>query len=550
MTVIQATESLSPKSFPAVVAGPPGKRTRVIWLFRRVLNAGAGLLAVAAMLHTQPLRGERRGEPSRFETASIDAPRSFINTDDSQDPEPPAPSTMEKPRETRSIEALKAAEELNVPPPPSPSPTPIPGSNGSKAKRIRVRTELGRTVVAKVQGTSEGQLHILLPDGQMGIADVPAYTDQPFVPTPVDTIINDLKSSPFRDFETIKTPHYVIVYQGSKAFAESSAKVLEDLYKGLMGAFRKREIPVHDSEFPLLAVIFKTEEEFRAFRPVAKEIQAYYEIYSNRIFFYESSQRDEDAPEIAALRRPQTVAHEGTHQILQNIGIQPRLAAWPPWLIEGLAEYCSTPQTTKKGTTWAGLGVVNSLHLATIKDLNDPLSAQVSGSARPEHIGRPKGMPLVEYLVKKTELTPTDYALSWAVTHYLAVKKVDLFLKYLKKMSAMPPLGVQTPDDHLASFRAAFGSDLSKLDREIDSYLGKLKVPHRLPYYAVVFQQRIGTTNLHKRAAIVSQSPTMIRQWLETITNPNSEEPSWEVHPFPTRAGALAVAEEWIQPQP
>ena len=47
--------------------------------------------------------------------------------------------------------------------------------------------------------------------------------------------------------------------------------------------------------------------------------------------------------QIAAMRRPQTVAHEGTHQILQNIGVHPRLSAWPLWLVEGLAEYCATP---------------------------------------------------------------------------------------------------------------------------------------------------------------------------------------------------------------
>ena len=511
------------------------------WVFRRLRDAGAGLLLMAAMLHNTPLRGERR-EPANDEIPRYLAAEVF---DESATPEPPQSPSRPKPS---SIEALKTPVVADIPPP---SPKPEALAPTSEPRRIRVRTDLGRTVVAKVEGTSEGQLHILLPDGQMGIADIPAFTDEPFVPTPVAQIIKDLKSTPFADFKILEKPHYVIAYQGSKAFAESSGKVLEDLYKGLMDAFRKRDIPVHEAEFPLLAVIFKSEEDFRAFRPVAKEIQAYYEIYSNRIFFYESSQRDEDAPEIAALRRPQTVAHEGTHQILQNIGIQPRLASWPAWLIEGLAEYCSTPQTSKKGTTtWAGLGMVNALHLATIKDLNDPLSAQVSGKSRPEHIGRPKGMPLVEYLVTKTELTPTDYALAWAMTHYLAMKKVEPFLNYLKTMSAMPPLQPRSPEDHLAAFQAAFGSDLAKLDRDIDTYLGKLKVNNRLPYYAVVFQQRIGATTLLKRAAIVSQSPTMIRQWLETVTNPNSEAPSWEVHPFPSRARALAAAEEWVQQRP
>ena len=57
-----------------------------------------------------------------------------------------------------------------------------------------------------------------------------------------------------------------------------------------------------------------------------------------------------------ALRKPQTVAHEGAHQILANIGVQPRLSDWPLWLIEGFAEYCATPTRTKKGMAWDQAG--------------------------------------------------------------------------------------------------------------------------------------------------------------------------------------------------
>ncbi len=103
---------------------------------------------------------------------------------------------------------------------------------------------------------------------------------------------------------------------------------------------------------------------------------------SNRIFFYEKSRRDQDAPEVSALRRPQTVAHEGTHQILHNVGIQPRLSDWPLWLVEGLAEYCSSTRFTRKGVEWAGLGQAHPIHLATIRDLEDPLPPQFRGDHR------------------------------------------------------------------------------------------------------------------------------------------------------------------------
>ena len=449
------------------------------------------------------------------------------------DRKPPTPI-----RPSQPAGAQRAGRPID-PPRPAISAAPLP-------KRIRVRTSAGRTVVARVHGSDGDEVHVMLPDGQLGIPDGMTYTEDPFRPATHVEMAEDLLASPFADFHVKSTAHYLILYQSTEEFADESARVLESLYRGLAEAFRKFDVPVVDTEFPLVAVIFRTERDLRAHKRVDPEIQAFYELYTNRIYFYQTSDHDERAPEVAALRRPQTVAHEGTHQILQNIGIQPRLAAWPPWLVEGLAEYCSTPVTTRRGTTWGGLGYVNADHLATIRDLDDPLSGQVEGTVRPEHIGRPPKMPLVEYLVTKTDLTPTDYALAWGMTHYLAMRRVDGFVRYLKRMSMMPPLVTRTPADHLATFRAAFGSDLARLDREIGAYLGKLKVSQHLPYYAVLFEQRTGG-GLVKRAAIVSQSPSLIRQWLETVTAARGETPVWEPLPYPSRTPALVTAQEWVR---
>ena len=109
----------------------------------------------------------------------------------------------------------------------------------------------------------------------------------------------------------LATPHYLIFYQSRFAFAQDSARLLEDLYRGLIDFCHRHEIPVHESEFPLVAVIFATDRDFRAHKQVDPEVQAYYEIFTNRIFFYEESERDRNEPKLLALRKPQTVAHEG-----------------------------------------------------------------------------------------------------------------------------------------------------------------------------------------------------------------------------------------------
>ena len=129
------------------------------------------------------------------------------------------------------------------------------------------------------------------------------------------------------------------------------------------------------------------------------------------------------------------------------------------------------------------------------------------------------------------------------MTHYLAVKREDDFVGYLKTMSQIPPLDPRSADDHLAEFRKAFGPDLAKVDRAIDAYLKKLaqqKSFDPMPYYAVTFEQPL-PAGLVRRAAMVSQSPQMIQQWVEEISTPQGAEPDLAspppLHPRPRPAG-------------
>ena len=195
---------------------------------------------------------------------------------------------------------------------------------------------------------------LILPDGQLGLPTMLVPTDEPFLPLTAEALPTGCRRA--RSANTRSSGRTLPDLLPIDArFAEDSGRLLEDLYGGLIDAFRKHDIPVHEAEFPLVAVIFDTERDFRAHKQVDPEVQAYYEIFTNRIFFYQSSERDQHAPEVTALRKPQTVAHEGTHQILQNIGVQPRLSAWPIWLVEGLAEYCATPgSAARKESAWDG----------------------------------------------------------------------------------------------------------------------------------------------------------------------------------------------------
>jgi hypothetical protein len=409
--------------------------------------------------------------------------------------------------------------------------------------RVRVRDERGRTLVARVHGRKDGRLVVLLPDGQLASPDADCpQTDDSFRPATFDEVGQALKEGPFRDFQVEKTDHFLVVYECSESFAVASARLLESLYKGLSRTLACHGLPVHEPEFPLVAVIFRDELSFRRYRPVSADIQAYYDRVSNWIVCYETSRQDFENPEIALLRKPQTIAHEGTHQVLQNIGVQPRLTDWPLWLVEGLAEYCA-PTITRRGAEWAGWGKVNPLHMATLGDLREEYAAR-SGRGRP---GRAPTMPLAESIVTRTEFHPTDYALAWALTHYLATNKAREFVRYLEAMGRMAPHEVWTPGDHLDAFRDAFGSDLAKIDQAVARHLKGLTY-EPLPYYLVTFEQELGG-GFVRRAALVSQSPTQILKWLDEKTSPHGFAPRWWSYPYTTRPRACQDRDLWLSGQ-
>ena len=50
-----------------------------------------------------------------------------------------------------------------------------------------------------------------------------------------------LERGPFSGFQVLTTPHYLIFYQSKRPFAQRSARLLEDLYRGLIDFFHQRE---------------------------------------------------------------------------------------------------------------------------------------------------------------------------------------------------------------------------------------------------------------------------------------------------------------------
>src|SRR6188472_4639005 len=156
--------------------------------------------------------------------------------------------------------------------------------------------------------------------------------------------------------------------------------------------------------------MFRTETEFNRHRRMPAGVVAYYDPVTNRVFMYEQSRLAQVRPDLALGQAISTIAHEGVHQILHNIGVQQRLSMWPMWLSEGLAEYFA-PTTAGERLKWKGSGQVNDLRMFELEQYIKSRAAE-----------KPDGQ-MIEHTTQAARLTSTGYASAWALTHYLAKNK-------------------------------------------------------------------------------------------------------------------------------
>lgn len=400
------------------------------------------------------------------------------------------------------------------------------------------------TVSDKVQDV-EALLHaevgdrrlVVLPDGRL--ESVPTartkLTEEPFKPATKDQIAEELTARGFQGFKTRGTTRYVYVYNTSEEFFKGTSRILETMYPAILAYFKRLKLPVHDPQVPLVAVMFRTEEEFQKFDQVPPTIAAYYSQISNKIVMYEQSELIEVAPELAVKQSISTIAHEGIHQILHNIGVQQRLSRWPMWISEGLAEYFA-PTDVGTRLRWKGVGQPNDLRMYELDR---------SMKARQDRRGE-----MVEQLVGAGRLTSSGYAAAWSLTHYLASRQREKFHDYLRDIARLGPLEPRegiSPRDPKQLFVEHFGADFAALED------GLVKHLNSLPYVDPIANQThyvvlLDTVTL--RVASVTTSPADVRKWqAETLSK--LPPPAWgatrfQVLPFANRALAKRYADQFL----
>jgi hypothetical protein len=371
-----------------------------------------------------------------------------------------------------------------------------------QGQRVSVAGDDGRQAVALLHAEVGDRRLVILPDGRL--ESVPAaaanLTEAEFRPATKEEIAAELAAKGLRGFKTRSTARYVYVYNTSEEFYRGTSRILETMYPSIVAYFKRLKLPVHDPAVPLVAVMFRTEREFQNFDAVPPSIAAYYSIVSNHIVMYEQSELVEVAPELAVKQSIGTIAHEGIHQILHNIGVQQRLSRWPMWLSEGLAEYFA-PTTVGARLRWKGVGQPNDLRMYELDRFMQ---------ARPGRRGE-----LVEQVIDAPRLTSSGYAAAWSLVHYLASREQQKFQDYVRAVAQLGPLEPRagtSQSDSRRLFVEHFGESFARLEDELVEHL------RALPYVDPIANQThyvvlIDTASM--RTAGVTTSPASVREWQE-----------------------------------
>lgn len=377
---------------------------------------------------------------------------------------------------------------------------------------------------------------VILPDGRLESLPTSEaqVTEERFKPATKAQIVTQLEREGLKGFKSRSTARFVYVYNTSEAFTKGTSRILETMYPAILAYFKRLQIPVHHPEMPLVAVMFKTEEEFRKYEEVPEGIAAYYNSVTNRIVMYEQSDLVEIAPELAMKQSIGTIAHEGIHQILHNIGVQQRLSRWPMWLSEGLAEYFA-PTTVDQRMRWKGVGMPHDLRMY---ELGKFLKASPGGPGE-----------IVQKVVAAESLNSSGYAAAWALTHYLAERQQEKFQRYLREVASLGPLepGERASGQHTAAFVKHFGDDFAKQQAALVEHL------QSLPYVDPIANQThyvvlLDTSSM--RTAGVTTSPAGAQEFQEKVLAklpPNVRAASrFQIMPFTNKQLAEQYADRFL----
>jgi hypothetical protein len=266
-----------------------------------------------------------------------------------------------------------------------------------------------------------------------------------------------------KQFDVSATRHYLVVHpQGER---DEWANRFEDLYNRFGHYFRVRGFKLSEPPYPLVAVVFRHEAEYRRHAAasgenIPPEWVGYYTPGSNRVYMFDvtAGVGGENWSHNASL-----IIHEATHQTAHNVGVHTRFATSPQWVKEGLA------------TMFEARGVWNRQYDNSQSDrINQfQLNAFRTYSAERRRPGA------TAELIASDDAFRSDmagaYAEAWALSFYLCETQPRLYSAYLAKTADRPLFADYTAAERMADFQDIFGNEMRMFETKFLRYMDEVR---------------------------------------------------------------------------
>lgn len=415
---------------------------------------------------------------------------------------------------------------------------------------VTTQDEQGETVVARVHVKVGDNFIVMLPNGCLvdRMAEKITPTDKEFEAASQRDIAREVLDKQLARFSNMKferSKHYVYLHNTTPEFKAATRGILESMYNGVKAFSGNMGIDTHHPEVPLVVIMFRSQVEFQAYRPMPAGVVAYYDMVSNHIVLCQESPLADVRPDLAQGQLLSTIAHEGAHQILHNIGVQQRLSMWPMWLSEGLAEFFA-PTSFGKRNKWKGAGQVNDLRMFELESF-----------MQTRYLEGFDGRTISE-AVTAGRLDSTGYATAWSIVHFLAKKKRRKFYDFVAQMSKLRPMRgmVDHPGKpvvaNLVHFQEFFGKDTRQNEVDMVEYLGDLKYQSPVgDFIHYVGMADVPVENGSKKYACFFHTQDKVAEWkavLESrLTADQKRSARWEVQKTRDRGGAYNLIQRFMR---
>lgn len=243
------------------------------------------------------------------------------------------------------------------------------------------------------------------------------------------------------------------------------AERFEGVFHEFSRYFRVRGFHLREPEFPLVAIVFPTQQDFVRYSasiggPVGPGLMGYYLFDSNRVALFDVTAAGDQNDENWHINA-ETVIHEVVHQAAYNTGVHTRFGGTPQWVAEGL------------GTMFEARGIWNS---ARYRTREDRINQERLDNFR-EYLPRRKAGAFARLVIEDTlfQTAVIDaYAEAWAATFFLAETRRRQYADYLQRVAAHPAFEDYTRQQRWQDFAAVFGTDVKKLENEFLKFIAEL----------------------------------------------------------------------------